>query len=246
MQTLFARYSNSEMSLTVLERQLKRSVRDAGRLYIFHFVYLAALGDKVRKDGDIKGAKFLPSEEDKKFSMRFYHNSLIQAIRQDEEFDRIVEREKLGPLLEDNMVDFGYKLLKKSEAYIEYLAIPIDDSEKKAEADKQVVLRFITEDLWLNEDFSDYLEDAFPCWDEDLELVIPRVRKSIKNWNPSKIGDWSDTSLDLLEESRDFVLKLLQVSVRHETELEELIKPRLENWDLDRVSLMDRILIRMA
>ena len=39
---------------------------------------------------------------------------------------------------------------------------------------------------------------------------------------------------------------MLRLSLEHEEELEKLIKPKLENWELERVSLMDQILIRMA
>ena len=46
--------------------------------------------------------------------------------------------------------------------------------------------------------------------------------------------------------SRTFVRELMRVCIREEEALEAMIAPRLENWELDRISLMDRILIRMA
>lgn len=229
-----------------LEKQLDRNIREAGRLYLFHFQYLCAVAELVRKKGDIKQAKFLPSEADKRFSTRFYHNAFIEAIRDDGDFERLLEKEQLQSAIDQDMVVFGFNLLAKSEMHDRYLLLP----EVTIADDKQIVSGFFTELLWASEDFNDYLEDKFISWDEDLEIIVPRIKKAIKSWkgpNEDELrGDWSTASMELQPESRTFVRELMKVCIREEEALEAMIAPRLENWELDRISLMDRILIRMA
>ena len=48
------------------------------------------------------------------------------------------------------------------------------------------------------------------------------------------------------EEDRNFALKLLNETLNHWEETEKKIEERLENWDLDRISLMDKIILATA
>ena len=48
------------------------------------------------------------------------------------------------------------------------------------------------------------------------------------------------------EDDRNFALKLLNETLNHWEETEKKIEERLENWDLDRISLMDKIILATA
>ena len=48
------------------------------------------------------------------------------------------------------------------------------------------------------------------------------------------------------EDDRNFTLKLLNETLNHWEETEKKIEERLENWDLDRISLMDKIILATA
>lgn len=48
------------------------------------------------------------------------------------------------------------------------------------------------------------------------------------------------------EESREFVQQLIALSLEHEKELDEMILGKVVNWELERMALIDRILLRMG
>ena len=48
------------------------------------------------------------------------------------------------------------------------------------------------------------------------------------------------------KEDEDFAKKLLQIALSHWEETEKKLETRLENWDLERVSLMDKIILITA
>ncbi|WP_313717128.1 transcription antitermination factor NusB, partial [Kaistella carnis] len=48
------------------------------------------------------------------------------------------------------------------------------------------------------------------------------------------------------EDDRDFARKLLKETLNHWEENEKKLEARLENWDLDRISLLDKIIIISA
>ena len=54
-----------------------------------------------------------------------------------------------------------------------------------------------------------------------------------------------DTS-EISPELKDFARKLFQTSSLHKSELDEYIKKKSENWDFERIAVLDRLIIRMA
>ncbi len=47
-------------------------------------------------------------------------------------------------------------------------------------------------------------------------------------------------------EEEDFSETLLNKTISEDSNYDEMIKPKLQNWELDRVSLIDKILMKMA
>jgi N utilization substance protein B len=91
-----------------------------------------------------------------------------------------------------------------------------------------------------------HFEDRFPAWDDDVDIVIPRTRQLLQHWPQGSSVDATGLDGTLSPEGRDFARQLLHACIEHRSLLDELVAPRLENWELDRVSLMDRVLLRMA
>ncbi len=49
-----------------------------------------------------------------------------------------------------------------------------------------------------------------------------------------------------MKESKEYAINLLRSTLHHEEELTFLIAPFLENWDKERLAIMDFILMKMA
>lgn len=48
------------------------------------------------------------------------------------------------------------------------------------------------------------------------------------------------------EDAKEFVKSLTLLTIKHREEFDELIKQMVKNWELERIAVIDRILIRMA
>jgi N utilization substance protein B len=55
---------------------------------------------------------------------------------------------------------------------------------------------------------------------------------------------WVDKQYD--EETLSFACKLIEGSVTHSSIIDEAIKKQLEHWDLDRLSYVDRAILRFS
>jgi N utilization substance protein B len=65
----------------------------------------------------------------------------------------------------------------------------------------------------------------------------PEALEDLKNTLSRQLDD---------EESREFSYTLIQGTKEHESELMEAIKLHLENWDIKRLTITDKILLMMA
>lgn len=55
-----------------------------------------------------------------------------------------------------------------------------------------------------------------------------------------------EASEELTEELQQFSRQLFESTVNHREELDQYIKEKSENWDFERIAVIDRLIIRMA
>lgn len=242
MQALYAQAQDPEVDASFVEKDLFRRIKDTGRMLLYQFLFLVEVSDRVEREAENRAAKYLPTDADRQFSRRFYRHPLVEALRADASFRQSLEREKLTPLIDMEIVRLAYGQLKESEAYAEYLASPQGDHE----AERRLLTRAFEEVFWPNEDVQQHFEDRFPAWDDDVDIVIPRTRQLLQHWPSGESIDAEGLDGALSPEGRNFARQLLHACIEHRAQLDKLVAPRLENWELDRVSLMDRVLLRMA
>ncbi len=242
MQVLFANSEAGSEAYPALHKLLLQRIRDAGRSYLYHFAMLAWISDRVEQEAMMRASKHLPTEQDLSFSRRFYRNALAESIRGDTELRRLLSREALSVPTDEDIIKLCYNQLKELECYRAYLLSDANDWQ----ADRRIALDLFEQVIWISEDVNQHFEYLFPTWDEDVDMIVPRVQHALRHWEPGQTACWSGSILNIPEESNQFIDDLLRLSLDRGREMEELMLPRLENWELDRVSLMDRTLLRMA
>ena len=66
-------------------------------------------------------------------------------------------------------------------------------------------------------------------------------------YNPQTVqAALDELDADLKKYSTDFALRLIQVCQENKEQLEEEIKEKLINWDMHRVAVIDKLLLRIA
>jgi len=92
----------------------------------------------------------------------------------------------------------------------------------------------------------DFIEDQGIFWNDDLDLAASMVLRSLKAMNAS------DTDIEFLplwkdgEEEEVFCRDLFRKTLVNGEDVTNRVAKLTPNWDLDRIALMDLILIKMA
>ncbi|MEN9610350.1 MAG: hypothetical protein RLZZ628_1164, partial [Bacteroidota bacterium] len=95
-----------------------------------------------------------------------------------------------------------------------------------------------------NETFNEVMEDHFPAWIDDKTLFVGATKKLLKALPKvdELVSDYEEEDMLTLK----FGEQLLVKTVKKDAEILEYIKPMLQNWDADRVAVIDMILLKMA
>lgn len=66
-------------------------------------------------------------------------------------------------------------------------------------------------------------------------------------FNPTSIEQQIDLyNQNFKENVSEFAANIIRTATENKEELDKLIKPQLHNWDFERVSIIDKLLLRMA
>ena len=237
MQTLYSLEAiNNEVgpgdAITILKKNIEQSKQLFA--YLVYFITEVALYAEV--DALQKSGKYLPTHGDLNINTKITENEIIQVILKDKSFKKIVNEYDLKHLIDDDLVKKLYQLLVNSPEYQLYISIPARDkkSEKK-------ILEFIFSDLMLpNEDFISHIEEHFIHWDDDGEMMIVLMANFFQ-----RSGTFNFNEILTLEKW-EFAKDLLGCVNNKKKYCLELIKPKLKNWDVERIAALDMILMQMG
>lgn len=166
-----------------------------------------------------------------------HKNSLVRMIQHDERFKKAQSRD-------DNEIFYNWykSILKPDEEYQKYL-----NNEKQGfDADKKICIYIYKNLLFKSELFDAYMDSMDISWSEDKHILKSMIVKTFKNIE--KENDTIDPILlsNNWEEDKDFFVKLFQITVGHDKEYEKLIAEKSKNWDIERIAIMDKIILKMA
>jgi transcription antitermination protein NusB len=204
------------------------------------FVYLAYLIMEVARyaetDARTRASKHLPSTEDLNVNTKISGNELLWTILEHPSFKTALATHKPHLLLEQELVRKWYQELSDAPIYKEYISVAGRD--KKSEKD---ILDFILNTILLpNEAFQAHIEENFTNWDDDVDMILPLLQSFFQKPQNFNLQDM------LGKEKWDFARNLLQTVLDKKEEAMELIKPKLKNWDADRIAQLDMILMQMG
>lgn len=218
------------------EAILKRKIEQTKYLYTYLIYFITEVARFAETDARQKASKHLPTAGDLNINTKIAGNEILWKTLEDPSFKAVVNEVKLEHILDADLLKKIYNELVLSDKYKDY--IEAQSREKKSE---KKILDFIFTDLMLpNDDFINHLEENFISWDDDAEVMHALVLNYF-----NKPGTHPFTEI-ISKEKMDFAKNLLQTVLDKADHTLELIKPKLKNWDADRIAALDLIILQMG
>lgn len=215
---------------------LKKNLENALQLFTFLVYYIFEVARFSEKDALQKSQKYLPTENDLKVNTKIAGNELMWAILENTTFKQSLEKFKTKYLAENDLVRKSYFKLISLPEYQEY----INELSRDKKSERKILEIIFSEIMIEDEDFLSEVEEKFIHWNDDAEMMIVLMEKLFHK------PDSFDFSQMIGEEKMEFARELLKTVIDKDQFCLELIKPKLKNWDSERIALLDMILIKMG
>ena len=204
------------------------------------FVFLVNLIHQVALYAEVeaqqRASKNLPNSADLAVNIKIAGNTILWQTLDSEGYKKALEVVKPQQWIEGDLVKNLFRQLTESNEYKIYISEENRDKSKEKE-----ILKFIFGTIILgSENAVDYIDEHFTNWEDEGDMMIGFILNYIQKPN-------SIDFLDLVgEEKLKFANDLLQTAIDKKTIAEDIIKPKLKNWDPERIAVIDMILLRLG
>ena len=242
LQILYAHVSSPEETITQSESELHFSIRKTYDLYHLLFAILGELTDFAYERIESRKMKNLPTEDDLNPNLRFINNRLIIRLKSDKSLNKYLQGNKLSWSNYPDLIRGIYNSLIEADLYKDYIASQADNFQNDRQFCEDIFSNIlVNSDLMLSE-----LEEQSIYWNDDLDFTISMVIKTIRKFKSQE--DHNEYLMSLYKdiEDQEFTTKLFRKAILNNTENRKIIENYTKNWDVDRVAIMDILIMQLA
>ncbi len=239
MQLLFAERQNEGLNAKGTNTAFHKMVDQSFATLMFDLYVFCKVLAEAREEKDRRKARIIKSDEDTSFQSHIFDNPLTLSLNNSEQLLVFAEKHQFAELIDEERLRSFYEIAKGWEGYEEFATT----KEPTLDACLGALLKS-HKALMDSEGYNDFIEDRFARWDEDKSLVIGSAKKILKSLPQSE--SMLDAYRTESETREEFGEHLLDYVLENDVALLGDIEPVIENWDVERVAVLDMVLLKMA
>lgn len=244
VQMLYAyMVSKDSMSLTTAKKELTKSLDKSYELYNALLKLMIELTDVQDLRLDEAKHKFLPTEEDLNPNMRFVENEFVKRLRADQTLADFVDDKKINWRDDELFVRLLLDKILRSEEYQEYMEMPKTSLVRDGEVWYQLMKKVVLPD----ENLLEHLQSMSVYYtDDDLQIMGQFVMKTIRRFEDEEAQPILPQYKN--DDDSKFGEQLFSKAVAEMEENNSYIDQfvKTEKWDVERIALMDRVVMCTA
>ncbi len=203
-------------------------------VFLVHLLHQVALYAEV--EAGQRASKNLPNASDLTVNTKLAGNSIVWQTMESDNFKKAIDIVKPQQWIQDDIVKSIFRQLSETPKYLSY----INEQSRDKAKDKEI-LKFIFGNLIIESDnILEYIAEHFTNWEDEGDVMIGFIMNYLQKPNGVDF-------LDLVgDEKNKFATDLLKTAIDKKTITEDIIKPKLNNWDPERIAMIDMILLRLG
>lgn len=243
LQALYAYNHSENKEIIAHEKLLLQSVDKVFEMYIWMLSLINEVADYAATDAEERANKHLPTEADLAPNLKIQDNKFLLSLNQNQEYVAAVKKYTAEWSFDPELSRSLFYALKAAPEYQAYL----ESTENSIQTDKDII-KFIFKKVILKSPTAEqFFEEKFLSWSVDKDTLQAMIAKTFKNFSHEdfKKNKLAELSLDWVED-RGFLVTLFQQTIRYDKEYQQLIGDKTQNWEADRIAMMDTLLMKMA
>ncbi len=244
LQAIYAFFQSHHSNRLVAEKELFKNVEQIYDLYLYLlFVFEGFVSIEKNRLEELKNKRFL-SDEDINPNRKFVDNPIFTILENNRELIDTATAKKVNWVgaEKQEILRKVMMTIRNSEVYTLYMA----NTESSFQEDIAFVIDLFKEHVANSTLIYHFFEEMSIHWIDDIDLACSMVIKTIKTFKED--GD-NNKILPLYkdeEDEKDFISRLFRQSIDQYDDNQKLIDDLISNWELDRLAIMDILLMNLA
>jgi transcription antitermination protein NusB len=196
----------------------------------------------AKKVIEIRKDKWIASDEERRPNLRFVENRVTKLICSNPLFKKKINEKKITWSKYPELVRNLYQTLESSEVFDIYMNKKSDSFRN----DKRIAIFLYSDILYNSEELYTCLEEQSIYWNGDVDYVITKITHLIDNINKEQPEAFVLPGIYKQDDDRIFVIDLMRNTLLHIKEYSEIIDLNVINWDIERISDTDKVILLTA
>ncbi len=241
LQSLYAYYQSHNQDLVSGEKELLHGIEKIFDLYIHQLTLLTELVVQEERIIEENSLKHLPSHDDLHPNRRFVENKCLRMIFDNRALQKLSVDRGIHWRDERELVRKLIQHIKQQKYYAAYM----EGESTGMQEDLRFVLKVLQKSILPFEALHSFYEEKSIYWIDDWELVNKMLIKTLKE--SADAGDQL-ALMNLFKDptDRDFARELFKKAILNQQDFNQIISAKTMNWDVDRIAMMDMIIMEMA
>lgn len=241
VQLVYA-YMQGSMDRLNSDDELANSLESSYKLYNYLLGLIVKITDYRKEQIETGKKKFMPTEEERRPNTRFIDNRIAAFIREKSEILQYCEEHDLYSDFDTETYRQLLEQIEQLPVYQQYMTQP---TLPTFEEDRNLWKEIFNQVINTSEKLDATLEEKSIYWNDDLTTVTTFVIKAL-NKIKEKAETMSLAKMFDSEEDRQFAVQLFHYSMDEASENETIIGRTASNWQIDRMALMDKVIMICA
>lgn len=240
-QVLYTCEMDKDISLSQLDKYLHNLLSKSEELYYLILIYLIDITQYSKLYKERKTSKMLATAADMETDDSLSDNPIIQYLQKSAAFQSHVKRLKIIPMVDSTEVKRLFETLVQKDKYVEYL----HKTDRTIEDEKAILVYIIKKIVDNSEDLFMHLDASFLNLSDDFHVLNFLLQKDIEKFSQEHTNNFI-FSVESDKEDLDYCRDLLELTYKNQKDLEKRIEPKLKGWEMDRIAIIDMVLLKMA
>lgn len=242
VQLLYAYTKNQSKSIDLAKKELLLSIEKTYSLY--HSLLLLILEITSFADNKLEAGKrkLRPTTEELHPNTRFVDNLFVKQLSTNNDLLAYVKEQHLSWDAYPTAIKSIYESIVSSDFYDAYMNAPTTTYEE----DRELWRKIVKKCMLVNEELDIALEEQCIYWNDDVDIVVSFVLKTIKRFEQNAGNNQALLPKFKDEEDKEFAVKLFTESILNLDDYKTMIDNHTKNWEVDRIAYMDVVIMQIA
>jgi len=244
LQALYAFRQSSESDPGRNLHEMFRNIEIMVELYLYLLQLIVEMKSLAVTRINEAHKKKLPNNEDINPNLKFVNNRMIRILSENDHFQHEISKRKISWEQDGHLLNRLFRELLDSSIYKNYMIQQNDCFEK----DRELCCGWIKKIILPMDLIHSHFQSKNIYWYDDFFIVCFNILRTFKGIKEKSIPS-TNILLPLYKnrkEDKEFTKRLFLKTIERQSIYTEIIAKKTQNWEIDRIALVDAILMSMA